>query len=266
MSPHTQKIELEAQVRTILGGKVASLRRSGLVPAVLYGKGQEPISLQVPQKDFKRTLHEAGESTLVYVNINLPAQTGGRKTYPTIIHDVARHPQTDEVIHADFYKVNLDEKIKTKVPVVFIGDAPAVKDLGGIFIRNTNELEVEALPQDLPHELSFDISKLVNFGDQVLLKDIKIGKGVTILGNEEEILAIIKEPISQEQLEKELETFASIDDVKMVEKEKKDEVVEEDLPAGKAGTAEKSEASNPKSPPDRVIRAVETNPKDKSSK
>ncbi len=224
MAPATHKIELNADVRTIMGGKVASLRRSGLVPAVLYGKGQEPISLQVPQKEFKKTFQQAGESTLVYVNV-------GGKVYPTIIHDVARHPHSNDVIHADFYKVNLDEKIKTNIPVVFVGEAPAVKSLGGIFVRNLNELEVEALPQDLPHELSVDISKLENFGDQILVKDINVGKGVTVMGNADDIVATVQEPISEDELKKDLETTSSIDDVKIVEKEKKEEVVEDEAPA-----------------------------------
>ena len=224
MALHTHKIELEAQVREIMGGKVASLRRDGFVPAVLYGKGQAPISLQVPHKNFLKTFKAAGESTLVYVNV-------GGKTYPTIIHDVARHPQSNDIIHADFYKVNLDEKIKTKVPIVFAGESPAVKDLGGIFIRNLNELEVEALPADLPHEISIDITKLVNFGDQILIKDINAGKGVTVHGNMEEIIAIVKEPISQEELDKELEATSSVDDVKIVEKEAKVEIVDDESPA-----------------------------------
>ena len=212
---HAQhKIELNADKRLILGSKVKALRNSGLIPAVLYGKGQEVLNLQVPIKDFSKVLKEAGESTLVYINVD-------GKSYPTIIHDVAKDPVKDNIIHADFYKVSLTEKIKTKVPIVFAGESPAVKDLGGIFIRNLNELEVEALPADLPHEISIDITKLVNFGDQILIKDINAGKGVTVHGNMEEIIAIVKEPISQEELDKELEATSSVDDVKIVEKEAK---------------------------------------------
>src|SRR3989338_6629812 len=158
------KIELNADVRMVLGGKVKALRKSGYIPAVLYGKGQESIPLQVPVKDFGKALKEAGESTLVYLNV-------GGQSYPTIIHDVAKDTLTDGILHADFYKVRLDEKIKTNVPVVFVGESPAVKDLGGIFVRNVNELEVEALPQNLPHELKIDISALKNFCDQILFKD-----------------------------------------------------------------------------------------------
>src|SRR3990167_3483509 len=164
---HAQnKIELKADKRTIMGKQVRSLRNSGFIPAVLYGKGQETLSLQVPIKEFHKVLKEAGESTLVYVHV-------GKDTYPTIIHDVAKDPVKDDIIHADFYKVSLTEKIKTKVPVVFVGESSAVKDLAGIFVRNINELEVEALPQNLPHEILINISVLKNFGDRITVSDLK---------------------------------------------------------------------------------------------
>ncbi|MDP3955393.1 MAG: 50S ribosomal protein L25 [bacterium] len=213
MTAKHDKIELNAQLRTVMGSKVRQIRDSGFIPAVLYGKGQEPIALQVPHKDFNKTFKMAGESTLVYVSVD-------GQTYPTIIHDIARHPASDAIIHADFYKVNLSKKIKTMIPVAFIGESQAVKD-GGIFIRNVNELEVEALPQDLPHEINFDMSTLVAFGDQILLKDAKVDSKVEVLGNVDEIVATVQEPISEEALAASLETPSeTIDDVRIVEKEK----------------------------------------------
>jgi large subunit ribosomal protein L25 len=225
-----QKIELNAQLRTVMGSQVKQIREAGLIPAILYGKGQEPIALQIPNKDFNKTFQAAGESTLVYVTV-------GGQQYPTIIHDIARHPASDAIIHADFYKVNLTEKIKTKVAVVFTGVSQAVID-GGILIRNINELEVEALPQDLPHEVSIDISKLAVFGDQVLIKDIDLGGKVQVHGNADDIIATVQAPISEEALKASLEAGTeTVDDVKLVEKEKKEEVIEDEagLPAGKAG-------------------------------
>ena len=236
----SQKVELQAQKREIMGRKVKQLRRSGYIPAVLYGKGQEALSLQVTVKDFDKVLKTAGESTLVYIN------TDGQ-SFPTLIHDVMREPLKDTVIHADFYKVRLDEKVKTKVPVVFTGESPAVKELLGIFVRNVNELEVEAFPQDLPPEISVDISSLKAFGEQILLKDIKLGGKVEIIGEPDEIIATVQEPKSQEELEAELAApTTDISAVEEIEKEKKEaeegeEAVEggepatKDLPAGKAG-------------------------------
>jgi len=214
------KIQLEAQKREVLGSGVKKLRRDGYLPAVLYGKNQETIPLQVLLKDFNKTLNVAGESTLVYVNV-------GSQSYPTIIHDVSRDPLTDDVLHADFYKVRLDEKIKTNVPVVFIGESLAVKELGGIFVRNVNELEVEAFPQDLPHEITVDISSLKNFGDQVLVKNIDLGTNVKLEADAETIVATVQEPMSEEELKASLETpVAGVEDVEVIKKEKPEEAAE----------------------------------------
>jgi len=222
------KIELGAQLRTVLGRKVRVLRRSGHIPAVLYGKGQEALSLQVLIKDFQKVYKEAGESTLVYVNID------GRE-FPTIIHDVAKEPVKNNIIHADFYKVNLNEKIKAKVPVVFVGEAPAVKDLAGIFVRNINELEMEALPQNLPHELIIDISVLKNFGDRITIADLKpdLGNLAELTSDDNEAtIATVQAPKSQEELEAELAApTVGIEDVKIIEKEKKEAEVQAETEA-----------------------------------
>lgn len=236
MTTVQHKIELKADMRTVLGSKVRGLRRSGYIPAVLYGKGQEVLVLQVPVKEFSKVLKEAGESTLVYVNVN-------GQSYPTIIHDIAKDPVKDDVIHADFYKVSLSEKIKTKVPVVFVGESPAVKDLAGIFVRNVNELEVEALPQNLPHEISVDISSLANFGDQILVKNIDLGKDVKIEAEPNAILATVQPPKTEEELEKELaQSTAGVEGVEVVEHKKEEEAPAETTTeeAPKEATPEKT--------------------------
>ena len=218
MTTKQQKIELGAEKRTAIGGRLNSLRQSGYVPAILYGKDQEPLPLQVPLRDFVKALESAGESTLVYINVD-------GQSYPTIIHDVAKDPVTDGVLPADFYKVRLDQKIKARVPVVFAGESPAVRDSKGIFVRNVNELEVEGLPQDLPHEITIDISTLSNFGDQILVKDIKLAPGLKVVAEDEEIIATVQEPMSEEELQKALEApTETVEDVKVVEKEKEEQV------------------------------------------
>lgn len=221
-----EKVELTAELRSVTGRKVKQLRASGILPAVLYGKGQESLSLQVPVKDFDRALKQAGESTLVYVTVDGHA-------YPTIINDVARHPLSGLPVHADFYKVRLDEKIKAMVPVVFVGESPAVKD-GNIFVRNVNELEVEALPTDLPHEVTVDISKLTAVGDQVTLKDVKVPSAV-LVGNEDEVIASIIAAKTEEELAAEL--AAPTTDVSAVEEIKPEKPAEEVAEEGEAAPA-----------------------------
>jgi large subunit ribosomal protein L25 len=212
-----QKIELEAQKRSILGKKVKSLRDSGLIPGVLYGKDQEAIPLQVIGKDFYSALKEAGESSLVYLNID-------SQSFPTIIHDLARDPLSDDVIHTDFYKVRLDQKIKADVVLEFEGESPAVKNLGGILVTNIHEIEVEALPQDLPQEIRVDISSLVNLNDHILVKDINVGENVKLLAEDDAILALIQEPKSQEDLDEELSgPTGDVSDVEIGKEKKEDE-------------------------------------------
>ncbi len=221
MATKQQKIELNAQKREVIGSGLNSLRKSGFIPAVLYGKNQESIPLQITVKDFKRVFDLAGESTLVYINVD-------DQSYPTIIHDISKDVTTDSILHVDFYKVRLDEKIKAKVAVVFHGESPAVRDLGGIFVRNINELEIEALPQDLPHEIVVDISSLKNMGDQILIKDLKLDSKLKLTSEPEEILATVQEPMSEAELEKALEAPTStVEDVEVIKKEKEEEVPEE---------------------------------------
>ena len=227
MAIHKQKIELNAEKREVLGSAVKRLRKDGYLPAVLYGKGQETLPLQVLTQDFSKIYKLAGESTLVYINI-------GDQSYPTIIHDITRDALSDELLHADFYKVRLDEKIKAMIPVVFENESSAVKDLGGIFVRNVNEMEVEGLPQELPHEIKIDISELKNFGDQILLKNVKLSAGLKLIGSEDEIIATIQEPISEEELQKSLEqSTASVEDVEVIKKEKEEETPAEEAEAPK---------------------------------
>ncbi|MEK7616077.1 MAG: 50S ribosomal protein L25 [Patescibacteria group bacterium] len=218
-----QKVEVQAHPRSTVGRASKTLRSQGILPAVLYGNNFKPLNIQIPMKEFGKVYAQAGESTLVYLKLN-------DQSYPTIIHDVTTDPVHDTFIHADFYKVRLDEKIKAKVPVVIVGESPAVKSLGGILVTNINEIEVEGFPQDLPHQFDVDISSLVLFRDHFQIKDLKVPANVEIKANAEEIIALIQEPISEEKLKESLETApaTSVEDVEMIKKEKKEEEVTDD--------------------------------------
>ncbi len=216
-----QKITLQAQSRAIIGRQVKSLRNQGLVPGVVYGHGFNPLTLQVDAKAFEKAYKQAGQSTLVYLDLD-------GKNYPTIIQDVTLDPVSDKFVHADFYKVSLTEKITAHIPVVFVGESPAVKDLGGILVKNINELEVEALPTDLPHEITVDISVLKNFHDHILVGDLKLGDKVEVSAKPEDAVVLVQEPKSEEELKAELETPAvSAEDVEVIKKEKPEEEAEE---------------------------------------
>ncbi len=207
-----EKIELQAQKREAIGKALNSLRKDGFLPSVIYGHNFEAVPIQIKYIDFEKVFKKAGESTLVNLKI-------GGKDESTIIKDVQKDPVSDKIIHADFYKVSLTEKIKANVPVVFVGESEAVKD-GGILVKTVNELEVEALPQDLPHEFQIDISSLKKIGDHILIRDIAVSGRVKIEANPEDMVALIQEP-----REEKIEEVAppSVEDVEVIKKEEKPE-------------------------------------------
>lgn len=203
------------------------------MPAVIYGHNFKPVSIQVPVKDFEKVYSEAGESTVVYLKIN-------EQDYPTIIQDVVRDPVSDNFVHADFYKVRLDEKIRAKIQLNFVGEAPAVKDLSGILVKNISEVEVEGFPQDLPHQIDVDISALKEFKDHILVKDLPISNKLEVKGDADAMVALIQEPISEEELKAQLETPAipAPEEVEVIKKEKPEEEVEEEEKTAPPSAAE----------------------------
>jgi len=218
-------IELNAQPRTIVGTKVKSLRNKGFLPAVIYGQGivdSQPIAISFI--DFERAYKTAGESTIVTLNV------AGKK-YNVLITDVAYHPIKDKFIHADFFAVDMNKLIRTTVALVFIGESSVIKNDAGILVKVMHEIEVEALPKDLPHELQVDLGLLSAFGSKILVKDISVPAGVKVMADLNEIIVLVEAPRTEEALaELEQGAVAEVADVKTEQEEKraaKEVVVEE---------------------------------------
>lgn len=187
--------EISAKHRIQTGKSVAALRREGILPAVLYGQGVDSTPLCVSWKEFEKVLGEAGETSLVTLRVE------GGKIYNVLIHDVATDPLTLKPIHADFYAVRMDKPIEAKVPLNFIGESPATKNEGGILVKVLHELEVKALPKDLPHEIAVDISRLEKIDDKIYVRDILLPAGVSTAATGEEVAVLIEPPRSEAELE-----------------------------------------------------------------
>lgn len=170
------------------------LRQQALVPLVLYGKGVKPQLLQANEKRINHILRECGTTTLIDLVI------GEEKPRKVLFKEPQFHPATHRLLHSDLYQVDLTKTITADVPLIFEGVSPAVDDLGGSLIESKSEVEVECLPQDLPHELTIDISSLKTFEDTLHVKDIKLPPGVTILDEADEVIASVAEPRSEEEL------------------------------------------------------------------
>lgn len=221
-----ERLQLDAEVRA---GNPRALLRTGTVPAVLYGHGIKNEALQLNSKAFSKVWQVAGNTSLVMLKT-------GKTEHPVLIREVQLHPLRDTVQHIDFLQVRMDEKIKASVPLLFVGQAVAVKDLSGVLVRNHDELELEALPQDLPHNISVDISSLTNFDQVIYVKDIALPKGVTVLTEGEEVVALVQPPRSEAELEALSEEVK--EDVTAVEGVVKPEAPADDTSAVGAAKAE----------------------------
>ncbi|MEK7629748.1 MAG: 50S ribosomal protein L25 [Patescibacteria group bacterium] len=184
-------------------GGVNQLRQDGFIPGVVYGRGVENTNVVVEAPILEKVLQKAGESTLLELTIEGGSSTslGVNKSKHVLIQDVQRDPVKDNLTHVDFLEVSLDRKIKAEIPLLFVGDSPAVKELNGTLIKSVQEVEVEALPQNLPHNIEVDISSIKTFEDHITIADIKIPNGVKVLIAEDTILASVIPPRTEEELE-----------------------------------------------------------------
>ena len=218
-------IVLKAKVREITGKKVDQLRKENMIPAVVYGHDVKPQNLVVNYLDFSRVFEKTGESSLVELEIE------GKKAN-VLVHDVQADPLSGRFSHVDFFKVNMKEEVETEIPLEFMGESPAVKELGGVLIKSLDEISVKCLPADLPEKYEIDISKLATFDDMITVKDLKFSEKIEILSDPETVIASVQEPRSQEELES-LETKVE-EDVTKVEG-----VVKEETAAPEAAEEEK---------------------------
>lgn len=226
------KLSISVEPRKILGKKVKTLRSEGILPVNLFGKDIKSKTLQVQEKDFRPLFKTAGETGVVEVKLK-------SETYPALIHNVQRNPVTDKIIHVDFHKVNLKEKISTHVPIKLVGEAPAEKTGIGLLLQTINEIEVESLPGDIPQQIEMDVSKLGEVGQTVSVKDLDINTGkVEVKNNPEDVVVSVQ---TAEMKEEEVAEAPSPEEVEALA-EKGEEAEEGVGEEGKEGKPETTEA------------------------
>ncbi len=198
-----------------LSEKVPGLRRNSWLPGVVYGFEMPTDSVKVNLKDFKKIYQEAGENTLIALVVKEGEQ---EKRYESLIKTVQRDPLNHEFIHVDFYHPSAKKKIKTWIPIIFEGEAPAVRDFGGTVIKELKEIKVRGLAAQLPREIKVDLGRLKQLHDRVLIKDLSFGSATEILADPESIVALA---VPAEAVEKELEkpVDESVEPVKVEEEE-----------------------------------------------
>ncbi|MSU26152.1 MAG: 50S ribosomal protein L25 [Candidatus Levybacteria bacterium] len=189
-----QRPLLQAQKREIVGKKVRKLRREGFIPANIYGKSVISTSIQIKEEDFNPLFKEVGQTGLIDIEIN-----GEKK--PVLVQNYHKEPLSRKVLHVNFYQVNLKEKIKSMIPVIMVGIPIAVSEKIGLLLQPISEVEVEALPAELPEKFEINVEHLSEIDDQVTVEDIKAPEGVTIISELSQIVAKIDDLISDETKE-----------------------------------------------------------------
>jgi large subunit ribosomal protein L25 len=183
--------QLTAETRTVIGKKVKKLRREGLLPANVYGKGLESKAIQVKVTDFTKVYKEAGDTGLIDLTFD-------GKTKPVLVKSMHTNYALSAPLHVDFYQVNLKVKVKAVVPVVMVGEALAVTNKTGLVLQALDNVEVEALPDKLPENVEVNVEHLAEVGDQVTVADLKVSEDVTVLTDPSQTLAKVNELLVEE--------------------------------------------------------------------
>ncbi len=205
------QIELKVTNREILGKKVRFLRRQGITPVHLFGHGVESMSLQCGAAELHRVLAEAGQTRLISLKLD-----NEKEPRNVVVREVQTEPLTGETLHVDLYEVQMAEQVKVEVPVVVVGESPALKLKENMLVRELNALSIECLPANIPATVEVDISSLTESDQVVRVKDIKLDEGINVLNDPELVLVRIstrrveevEEAVAVEEVEEKAEVEA----------------------------------------------------------
>ncbi|MCD6425766.1 MAG: 50S ribosomal protein L25 [Anaerolineales bacterium] len=198
-----KKYILDADKRVVIGKKVKGLRREGKLPAVIYGQEIEPMPITLNTKQVHQVLKVVGANTLISIKV-------GKDEFLTLVREIQREVIMRDLLHMDFQAVSLEETITTFLPVVMVGESPAVTELEGLLILSMDELQIEAKAKDLPDTISVDVSGLVEIGDNILVKDLVITGDVKILDDPDGLVIVATAPVLMDEIVDEVEEGAEL--------------------------------------------------------
>ena len=183
----TESISLELSPREVLGKKVKRLRQQGVIPVHLYGPGVDPQPLQCETTKLVDVLVRAGGNTAVTVSVQ-----GGQETHLAFAREIQWDPRRDDILHVDFLAVDASRPVSAQVPITLIGDSPGARTAGGTVMQQLRDLNVEALPLEVPRELELDLAMLTDPDGVLRAADIVIPGNVTLLTDPEDVVVRIE--------------------------------------------------------------------------
>ncbi len=199
-----EQIELKATSREVLGKKVRFLRRQGITPLNLFGHGIRSVAMQCDTANLRRVLAEAGRTRLISLKLD-----NEKTPKNVIVRQIQIEPRTEEMLHIDFYQVSMTEQVRVEIPVIFVGEAPALKLKENMLATELDTLSIECLPAEIPDSISVDLTSLTEAAQAIRVKDIKLDKGINVL-NEPELVVVritlrpaekVEEQIAKEAVE-----------------------------------------------------------------
>ena len=215
-----EKVVINAEKRDVVGKKVGSLRRQGLIPGVMYGHNEPPFPITMNAREIERVINNLTSSSIVTVKVD-------GESHQALIREKQKDYIRNQIIHIDFQILSLKEKIRSKIEVKLVGVAPAVKNFNGIVLQEREFIDVEALPADLPERITVDISGLENIGDLIRVGDLDISDAVTVFDDVNDVIVSISGAMAEEAVEEEV-TAAEGTEPEVVEKGKKESEEEEE--------------------------------------
>lgn len=175
--------------RTLIGKRVARLRREGVLPANIYGRGLDSLAVQLPYTQARDLMNAHGRNTLLHVQV-----AGEPKPRPVVVRRVEQNPVTRAMLHLDFYQVDLSRLMQAQVPVMLVGESPAVSRWNGVLVQFLDHVEVEGLPQNLPEHIEVSVSGLTELEEHIQLGQVAVPRGLRFITDPESIVASIQRP------------------------------------------------------------------------
>ena len=183
-----QSLTLQANKRKVLGKKTRFLRRQGITPAHLFGHGLESLSLQCDTAELQQIIAQAGTTRLIFLGVE-----GGKRPRSIFIREIQRDACTGKLLHVDFYQVRMEEKIKSDIPIVLVGEAPAMKEKGRVLTHGVTSLSVECLPDKLPPQVEIDLSPLEELDQAIYVRDITLSPDITLITDPDQMVVKVGE-------------------------------------------------------------------------
>jgi large subunit ribosomal protein L25 len=219
MAQQTEQVGLTAEKRTVIGKQVKQLRRQGWVPGVIYGHGFDPVPLRFEKRSLRHVLSKVGGSQLISINIE-----GNKQPEMALVRDVQRDPIRGSLLHVDFYRVRMTERLTTEVPLVIVGESPVAEAREGILLQGISSIEVECLPGDLVDAIEVDLTDLVEIDQALYVRDLAVPAGIDVLTDLDEMVARVV-PLEAEEVEEEEEVIPEAEEVEVITEGREKEMV-----------------------------------------